>query len=82
MTDLYTIIDGNLHKCENVYWLGPYGVLVPHTIDWVIAKDGVSMLHKSGIISKNKTHFPGPTADEYKYEYAEYVNEYWIYKSE
>ncbi len=31
------------------YWEGPYGVLVPDSVDAVVAEDGTNTLHKDGI---------------------------------
>ena len=40
-----------LNTNKNDYWLGPYNIRVPNTINIVTASDGVNILYKNGTIT-------------------------------
>ena len=64
------------------FWVGPFGVLVPNNIKWVVASDGFNKLNIKGF--QTEMGMPNaPYIDEtiYRQKYATYnpTNGYWYY---
>lgn len=68
----------NFGKSSGIYWIGPYGVLVPEDEHWVIAPDGNSISRDKGT-----TLGLGPTisSTEYKTYYAECIDGKYYYRT-
>lgn len=68
---------------NQLYWIGPYGILVPQSIDDVVDEDGVNILYKNGTKTKLCANFSTMNSMSYKTKYAKFdmLNGHWIYKS-
>lgn len=52
------------------YWVGPHGVLVPNSVEWVTDVDGVNEVDRHGSCTEMASLDPYPTPDEYRAQYA------------
>jgi hypothetical protein len=65
---------GRLMYTPPGYWFGPYNVLVPNTINKVVASDGYNILYKDGM--ETQTYFEnGPSKEEWFVRYTKYDSE-------
>ncbi len=64
-------------KTEN-FWIGPYDVRIPESINSIKAADGKNTLYKNGSQTELPIYY-FPTKDEYLSTYAEYRSDlhYW-----
>ena len=50
------------------FWLGPYGIRVPNSVQWITDADGGNTLYKRG--GSTEMYCPNPpTEEEYKKKY-------------
>ena len=66
---------------SNNFWKGSYGILVPNTIDRVLASDGINTLFKDGCETERVNLKTPLTEDQYKSQYCEYHNGNWYWAS-
>ena len=65
---------------KNDYWLGPYNIRIPNSIEDVRSTDGCNMLSKDGSETERFIRSPSPSEKEYKEKYAKLVDGIWYYK--
>ena len=61
------------------YWEGPYGVLVPDTVNKITSRDGTNRLFKSGSTTEMMYRLPVPTKAEYLEKYTVLGNDGYYY---
>ncbi|AFX92084.1 hypothetical protein CE11_00051 [Megavirus courdo11] len=72
-----------MQSSSTKYWIGPYGVLVPDSINLVVSEDGYNLMFQDGDITERGCCNPDPmNATIYKTNYAIYneANGLWYYK--
>jgi hypothetical protein len=65
----------------DTYWIGPYGIKIPHTIKFVISEDGINYCYSDGsqtVFSYRMSQYMNEI--KYKKKYAQQKDGQWYWK--